>query len=39
MPMSGVSKRSEFTMITLTSAGGVKQHKMPGEKALREKAE
>ena len=37
MPISGVSRRSDFTMITLTS--GVKAQKMPGEKSLREKAE
>jgi hypothetical protein len=37
MPVSGISKRSDFTTITLQS--GFNQKKLPGEKALREKAE
>jgi hypothetical protein len=37
MPVSGISKRSDFTTITLQS--GLNQKKLPGEKALREKAE
>ena len=38
MPVSGISKRSDFTTIAL-SVSGAKQQKMPGEKSLKEKAE
>lgn len=37
MPVSGISRRSDFTTITLQQAGVSK--KLPGEKSLREKAE
>lgn len=37
MPVSGISRRSDFTMITL--AQGAKQPKLPGDKSLKDKAE
>lgn len=39
MPVSGISRRSDFTTITLNVTGNGKNQKLPGEKSLKAKAE
>jgi len=39
MPVSGISRRSDFTTITLNVAGNGKNQKLPGDKSLKAKAE